>query len=297
MSIGSGVSRWGPGVNLLSVLSLVSRWIVPVQSIPGLRVQWGKHCLLLGLRGLQSNQTLQTIRQGKENLWRVYWIWCTTGGKYEMKVDTSDAFSLTVQQSTDNYFVCPTGKSGPCHQSSHQEEHGAAWPVVLWLGPGQNIHPNGERLLPSVPQILHVHGAQQKGQDRLKDLFFIVLEEADVMWSFIRTRADAQRRLEMEQYLSPRSFIPDCEVTLQTQGFTQAELEAKGHIRLWEETKLQTVSVSERDTCTVHTVHTSSSHSGLNEIQRRKWVRFTQWSYHWRHYDVQYLFIIYLFLS
>lgn len=70
---------WG-----VNSLLLFSRWTVPVQSVPGLGVQRGEHCLLLGLWGLQGNKTFKTGHQSQKNLQRVHLLWCTTWGKYQI---------------------------------------------------------------------------------------------------------------------------------------------------------------------------------------------------------------------
>lgn len=62
----------------------VSRWTVPVQSLPGLRVQWGEHRLLPGLWGLQGNQTLKTGHQSQEDIRRVHLLRCTARGKCQI---------------------------------------------------------------------------------------------------------------------------------------------------------------------------------------------------------------------
>lgn len=73
-----------PDANLLiSSFSPVSRWTLHVQSVPPLRVQWGKHCILLGLWGLPGNKTFKTGRQSKEDLRRIHRLWRATRGKYK----------------------------------------------------------------------------------------------------------------------------------------------------------------------------------------------------------------------
>lgn len=65
-------------------------------------------------------------------------------------------------------FCSSPGQSGPRDKSRHQGAAGEPQPVVLRPGPVQNLRPDGEGLLPSLPQVLHVSGALQKVQDGIR---------------------------------------------------------------------------------------------------------------------------------
>lgn len=85
-----------------------------------------------------------------------------------------DVLSSPVSRCSSIHHLCAslcvsTGKSRPCDQGYHKGKHGASQPVLFWPGRRENLHPDGEGLLPSLPQILHIPGAQQKDQGRRVD--------------------------------------------------------------------------------------------------------------------------------
>ncbi|CAF96335.1 unnamed protein product [Tetraodon nigroviridis] len=137
------------------------RWTLPLQSLPGLRVQRGEHRLLPGLRGLQGDQTLQTGGQGQQDLRRVHLRRRAARGDYETFRRTPGS---TPGRWTSGGFSSPAGQPGPRHQNHHQGEPGGAHRGLLRPGSGQDLRADGERLLPPLPEVLHLPGGHQKGQ-------------------------------------------------------------------------------------------------------------------------------------
>lgn len=120
------------------------------------------------MRGLQGKQNIQTGHQSQEDLWWVHLFRLAPWGKYQPYIRCSffiSAFFYPVLKKT--YFYCPSGKSWPYDQSHHKGKHGAPQTVLLRAGTVQNLHPDGERLLPSLPQVPHLPRGQQESQEGL----------------------------------------------------------------------------------------------------------------------------------
>lgn len=73
------------------------RWTVPVQGLPGVRVQRGERGLLSGLWGLQSHQAVQAGPESEEDLRGVHRLRCPAGGE---RLPPSSFSSLTSSSKT-----------------------------------------------------------------------------------------------------------------------------------------------------------------------------------------------------